>query len=449
MLRETVGRCLPVPEATVDEVFEHQARGAALVRLPALVEEGVDDAMGHEQLARGRDGDRILLIIPCGQGDAVCPLELVTGHAGAELLHRGVVVAHLVYGQHSVAVHLGAAAGEVWEDETRAVADEEVRLIGAGKRLEVLRLAWCCTHAHLLGGAQRVDGGRLAHVGVAHEAHVPAEDLVAWHAHVHGGLHLALRAESQEECEDLIAVVHMGLVEEEGSGLLVHLARLTLCAGRRSGGSLGSRRVRLRCLCGLGKGCARRGFDVLRVLALHGIVSQLSGVRDDGAHVRSLGCGHLLVGCEGGEEGEAHALAPEVGGPPLPELRGQQVCLVEEQQGPLAHRCRGGANAHRVQMRRRCASLRGRALGGRALEVLRYPGYLLFRSLSVFLTLVQPGHGSVPQVGCVEVSHIMIQVIALEEERVARIHNLHHQIGPLEHAPQLAPHFQVALKGRQ
>ena len=46
-------------------------------------------------------------------------------------------------------------------------------------------------------------------------------------------------------------------------------------------------------------------------------------------------------------------------------------------------------------------------------------------------------------------AHILLQVLTAIHQRIARIDNLHNEVTPLEHAPQLAPHLQIFLEGRQ
>ena len=45
--------------------------------------------------------------------------------------------------------------------------------------------------------------------------------------------------------------------------------------------------------------------------------------------------------------------------------------------------------------------------------------------------------------------HILLQVCAAEERRVSGIHNLHNNFAPLNDSPQLPPHLQIPLKGRE
>ena len=51
--------------------------------------------------------------------------------------------------------------------------------------------------------------------------------------------------------------------------------------------------------------------------------------------------------------------------------------------------------------------------------------------------------------GGVDLGDVRLEVGAPVEQRVPRVHHLHHDVGPLAHAPQLSPNLEVLLEGRE
>lgn len=106
-----------------------------------------------------------------GEGD-----DLETVHAFEDGLGDAVgeesdgtgVFAHLVDGKDAVAHEVGLGRRELGEDESRAIAQEDVG--GEADGLEVLGLSGGGRDGDLLLADEGVDGGRLSDVGVSDES---------------------------------------------------------------------------------------------------------------------------------------------------------------------------------------------------------------------------------------------------------------------------------------
>mmetsp|Transcript_21226 Transcript_21226/g.53800 ORF Transcript_21226/g.53800 Transcript_21226/m.53800 type:complete len:346 (-) Transcript_21226:885-1922(-) len=309
---QPVGRRHPVAQPAVDEVLEDDARRLGLVDAAALVEEGVHQPMSHQQLLRARERLGVVGLGAQGQLACIRALELAARHAADQLVHGVGVVSDLVNRKYAVAVHLRLGARQRGEDQPGAVADRQVGLVRAGERLEVLRLARRGGDGHLLVGDERVDRARLAHVGVAHEAHVElVHAVVGRAARDHGDAivveAVALRAQAQQQREKLVAAVHV-------------LGRQRLARGVARGRSEG---------VGLYLGLGARDYGLLRLEG--GLVRALLHQRAQCGGVLALLRLEVLRGRERREEGEAHALLGEEVRPALAHRLGQQVGLVEQQ----------------------------------------------------------------------------------------------------------------------
>ena len=123
---------------------------------------------GGEELGRCWVARAALALGQDVDSETIRPLEHLLRDPPHDELDRPSELAQLVDRQDAVAHELGLGAGELGEDETRAVAQEDV--LREADRLEVLGLARRRRDRHLLLADEGVDGGRLADVGVADEA---------------------------------------------------------------------------------------------------------------------------------------------------------------------------------------------------------------------------------------------------------------------------------------
>lgn len=158
---------------------------------------------GREELGGGRVARAALVLGEDVDPQAVRALEDLLRDAPRDELDRARELAQLVDREDAVAHELGLGARELREDETRAVAQEDI--LAEADRLEVLGLARRRRDRHLLLADEGVDRRRLADVRVPDEA--DDELLVA----VTGGE----RHCEQGERQDLIATILKGQQSEK------------------------------------------------------------------------------------------------------------------------------------------------------------------------------------------------------------------------------------------
>mmetsp|Transcript_27163 Transcript_27163/g.69135 ORF Transcript_27163/g.69135 Transcript_27163/m.69135 type:complete len:511 (+) Transcript_27163:2798-4330(+) len=359
--RVAAGRQRAVEQLAAGVVLEQLPARARLVGQAAAHGPAAQHGKRAQQL-RGR-GRRA-----CGQvrgrgrqAHAVRLLRLQPPHALRQCLHGCAHVGEPVNGDDTRHHHLRLAARKLGHHQTRAVAQAQR---GADvERLEVLGLAGRGRHRGLLGAKQRVDGGRLADVGVAHQAHhdAPVELLRAWV--VRPRFRHRLPRLLLQQLNELLSAQHAHALRVVAAALLP----------RAAGAAVALLRAR------------RRLGDALQPPPARHLLPQLVPVLAALGGLR-LERGLILLHSVRRPERVAHAGLLKVVGPLPAHGLGQQVGLVEQQQ---------------------------RVLGG------------------------------------VQLVRVRLQVLTPVQQRVARVHHLHHDVRPLQHAPQLPPHLQVLLKRRQ
>lgn len=171
VLTDAAGRRRDEEQLARDVVLEDVPRGAGLVGLTqALGLEAAGAGVGAEELGgRGHAGAALLAGARLDV-DAVDGLEERLRHALRDEPDGARELAELVNGQDAVAHEVGLCRGEVGEHETGAVAEDHA--VAEVDGLEVLRLAGRRRDGHLFGADEGVDGGRLAHIGVADQAYL-------------------------------------------------------------------------------------------------------------------------------------------------------------------------------------------------------------------------------------------------------------------------------------
>ncbi|KAH9830066.1 hypothetical protein Tdes44962_MAKER09090 [Teratosphaeria destructans] len=156
-------------EFALDVVFEDLADGAAFIGLSdALGVVPSSSGVGPQHLLAGGDARAAFLDGADVDLHAVDGFQERARDPLRDQRRRTGVLAELVDGEDAGADELGFGGGEVGEDETGTVAQDDA--VGEVDGLEVLGLAWGGGYTHFLGAKEGVDGGGFSDVGVADEA---------------------------------------------------------------------------------------------------------------------------------------------------------------------------------------------------------------------------------------------------------------------------------------
>ena len=153
--------CPPVknPRATVGRAG--QLQGLARRR------RGGRTGVGRQELGGGRDSASAFADGESDDSKTVHALENVLRDAVRDEGDGSSVFPHLVDRKNTVADEVGLGRGELGEDESGAIAEEDVG--GEADGLEVLRLAGRGRDRDLLFADQGVDSRRLSDVGISDE----------------------------------------------------------------------------------------------------------------------------------------------------------------------------------------------------------------------------------------------------------------------------------------
>lgn len=145
-------------EFTVDVVLENVARGPGNVGLAqALGAESSSSGISTEELLCGGHACASFFQSSHLDVNAVDGFQKWPGHALGDEAYGSVEFSHLVNGQHSVADQVRLGEGEVWENKSWTIAENDV--VAEVDGLEMLGLARGGRDGHFLGPDQGVDGG--------------------------------------------------------------------------------------------------------------------------------------------------------------------------------------------------------------------------------------------------------------------------------------------------
>lgn len=125
----------------VDVVLEDVARGSRNVGLTqALGSESSSSGIRAQELLGRGHASASLLQGPCLDVNAVNGFQEWFGHSLSDESHGAVEFSHLVNGQNAVADQVRLGEGEIGENKTRTIAENDI--VAEVNGLEVLRLAW-------------------------------------------------------------------------------------------------------------------------------------------------------------------------------------------------------------------------------------------------------------------------------------------------------------------